>query len=117
MTIFEFQKHPKGTPLNKINDNMYSKDAQWMTISNINNPQASSANAPASQNISNLIETFTTNIDDKDSKDTADMFRVNGQVGTFIAQKLLKGEKIRIGNNGDPIPNHSCEDITLEKRK
>ena len=48
---------------------------------------------------SNLIDTFTANYENSQSE-KMDSYRVNSQVGTLIAQKLLKGEKIRVGRNG-----------------
>jgi hypothetical protein len=100
---------------------MFKSDSQWMTITNVpSNPANNPANNPTDK-ISNLIEAFTANLtaDDKDptnASTTAEAYRVKGEIGTFIAQKMLKGEKIRIGNNGNLVGS-SAHDQYIERRK
>ncbi len=84
-----------------------------MTISNTNSAKhhnsarTKDSSSNTDQKISNLIETFTANLDTSNlsnsNSGSSDTFRVNGQVGTFIAQKLSNGEKIRVGRNGQVI--------------
>ena len=56
----------------------------------------------------NLIDTFTANIENPNNE-KMDSYKVNSEVGTLIAQKLLKGEKIRVGRNGSVIGVDSLE--------
>lgn len=46
-----------------------------------------------------LIDTFTANMENPNNE-KMDSYKVNSEIGTLIAQKLLKGEKIRVGRNG-----------------
>lgn len=84
------KSHQKDKIL-KINNNVFDQEEQWMTIMNSNKDEDKIE--------SNLIDTFTANYENSQSE-KMDSYRVNSQVGTLIAQKLLKGEKIRVGRNG-----------------
>lgn len=108
----------KGQPINKINDEMFKQDQNWITILNTNstkshdsfNPTTNRSNVNqhnnASDSISNLIDTFTGSIDNQ-SNDKLDTYRVKSEIGTMIAQKLVKGDKIRVCRNGEPVYNGS----------
>jgi hypothetical protein len=95
---------------------MFKTDSQWMTITNPT--QSSSANTNPTDKISNLIEAFTSNLDAESGKEaaTTETYKVNGQIGTFIAQKMLKGEKIRIGHNGEPVKGSGYDEATDKRR-
>ncbi len=93
-----------------------------MTITNVTqNSSANNANNPLDK-ISNLIEAFTSNLDGggESSKEAVASetaaYRVSGQIGTYIAQKMLKGEKIRIGHNGEPVKG-SVFDEAIDRRR
>lgn len=80
---------------------MYKSDQQWITIVNTSNNEDSFSK---SDPISSLINTFTSTIDNSyQSNLEKDTYKVNGEVGTLIASKLAKGEKLRVCRNGEPI--------------
>lgn len=83
---------------------MYNNEQQWMTIVNKNSTTSNKKNEEKDEDRieSSLIETFTANLENM-SNETKDSYKVNTEVGTLIAQKLLKGEKIRVGRNGSVI--------------
>ena len=97
---------------------MFKQDQNWITILNTNstksqdsfNPTTNRSNVNqhnnASDSISNLIDTFTGSIDNQ-SNDKLDTYRVKSEIGTMIAQKLVKGDKIRVCRNGEPVYNGS----------
>ncbi|CAF0789818.1 unnamed protein product, partial [Brachionus calyciflorus] len=87
----------KGNNLNIINDNMFKPDHQWI---NINISKNDSSEKDKSKKIS-LIDTFTAEFD-KPSENT-ETYRVNGDTGSMIAQKLSDGEKMRICRNGELV--------------
>ncbi len=101
--------------MNKINDEMFKQDQNWMTIlntnssksnDNFNNTNRSNIQNSTADSISNLIDTFTGSIDNQ-SSDKLDTYRVKSEIGTMIAQKLVKGDKIRVCRNGEPVYNGS----------
>ena len=113
---------------------MYKPEQQWITI---NTGQSNSGSSKSNDNeieidgkksedaeiaasIANkndkavsLIETFTSALDNAINTEHLETYRVNGNVGTLIAQKLLKGEKIRVCRNGEPV--NIDNDITEEE--
>ncbi len=95
--------------MNKINDEMFKSDQNWMTISNTSHMQDNSRSNHhnPSEAISNLIDTFTGSIDENQSYEKLDTYRVKSEVGTMIAQKLVKGDKIRVCRNGEPINDNN----------
>ena len=116
------QKHPKGQPLNKINDRMFKSEAQWMSIANpslnsknnvlISNQSSNLGEETTSTNeerkvaVSSLIDTFTSaNLDNANATTTqsAQTYKVTGEVGSFIAQNLTCKERIRVGHNGNEV--------------
>lgn len=80
---------------------MYKSDQQWITLNT-----AQKEDVPNTETVykskTSLIDAFTADIDNPNTK-KLESFQVNGEVGTLIAQKLLKGEKMRICRNGEPI--------------
>ena len=101
---------------------MYRPSKQWLTIVNItddNNSQNQdtknsflkqlnefdpSRPDDSSTNHKTIIDTFTTNLDELNEDDAeANTYRVSGEVGTLISQKLLSGDRIRIGRNGESV--------------
>ncbi len=92
---------------------MFKQDQNWITILNTNSSKSTDnfintnrSNNNATDSISNLIDTFTGSIDNQ-SNDKLDTYRVKSEIGTMIAQKLVKGDKIRVCRNGEPIYNGS----------
>jgi hypothetical protein len=79
---------------------MYKEDKQWLTITN---PTARDENSKDSSTKTNIIDTFTNDIDD--SRQILDSYNVSGDVASLIAQKMSTGERIRIGRNGESITN------------
>lgn len=77
------------------NNEMFKPDQQWINI-NISSNQGDYKPS--------LIDTFTADLDKKNDNDT---YKVSGNVGSLIAQKLSHGEKMRICRNGQPVQNHS----------
>ena len=99
---------------------MYKPEQQWITIitssSNaangssksdtddfvIDGKKSSDAEAVKPEKAPSLIDTFTSTLDSVNA-DQLETYRVRGDVGTLIAQKLLRGEKIRVCRNGEPV--------------
>ena len=84
---------------------MFKPEQQWITIitgtNNEDNDSILNDKQTESNNVTSLIDTFTNNLDNKSEK--LETYRVKGEVGTLIAQKLIKGEKIRVCRNGEPV--------------
>ena len=96
---------------------MYKPDQQWITIMAANRSGnnkksdediiidgkgSNDAQSDKSEKVISLIETFTSAIDNGNSENL-ESYRVKGDVGTLIAQKLIRGEKIRVCRNGEPV--------------
>ncbi|RNA28577.1 hypothetical protein BpHYR1_027477 [Brachionus plicatilis] len=88
----------KGAPMNVINDQMYKPDHQWINI-NISSNQRN--------NKTSLIDTFTA---DFDKESETESYKVSGDVGSVISQKLVNGEQMRICRNGQPVQKDSTLD-------
>jgi hypothetical protein len=119
--------------MNRVNDEMYKPEQQWITInaapvskdsekSNdseiiIDGKKSEEAESVASgkkqEKPFSLIDTFTGGLDNPSNMEQLETYRVKGDVGSLIAQKLLKGEKIRVCRNGEPVNVEN--DITEEE--
>ena len=101
-----------------MNDEMYRPNKQWLTIVNNRDDKQDNQNSflkqlnefdpsrpeDSSGNQKTIIDTFTTNLEDLNEDDTeANTYRVSGEVGTLISQKLLSGDRIRIGRTGESV--------------
>lgn len=53
-------------------------------------------------------------MDEQTDDNQKEKYKVSGQVGTLIAQKLLKGENLRVGRNGELINPPINNDKSLE---
>ena len=98
--------------MNKINDDVFSQDQQWLTIVNypsINSKLDDTVQQDSGKNEVSLIDTFTANLDNPSDK--LDSYRVNGEVGTLIAQKMFKGEKFIVGRNGIAVNSENQDSL------
>ena len=96
---------------------MYKPEQQWITIitgtNNDDNDSFLNDKQTETNNVTSLIDTFTSNLDNNKT-DKLETYRVKGDVGTLIAQKLIKGEKIRVCRNGEPVSVVSAENNELD---
>lgn len=102
---------------------MYKPEQQWITIitgtNNDDNDSFLNDKQTETNNVTSLIDTFTSNLDNNKT-DKLETYRVKGDVGTLIAQKLIKGEKIRVCRNGEPVSvgspdNNELDDLISNK--
>ena len=64
---------------------------------------SASTSTNPSDSISALIDTFTATVNDQPlaSSNGLATYQVKSEIGTLIAQKLFKGDQIRVGVNGE----------------
>lgn len=98
-----------------MNDKVYNTD--WMTISTqASQPTNETTTSTTDAKLSSLIEAFTATLNQGEQNQDS-VYQVNGHVGTFIAQKLLNGEKIRVGHNGQAVSSTVNVEAPAERRK